>query len=77
MRVYKENKSSLYPFLFYMIVYFSINVSISGDINDARIWFLFISFLSQSGRYTIFRPQSSNIEIPISVIGSDTNTFKI
>lgn len=45
MKLYRYDKTSLYPFLFYSLLYFSINISISGDINDSRIWFLFASFI--------------------------------
>jgi O-antigen ligase len=39
------NKSSLYPLIFYASTYFFINSLVSGDINDARLLFVMISFL--------------------------------
>lgn len=39
------NKSSLYPLIFYALTYFFINSLVSGDINDARLLFVMISFL--------------------------------
>ena len=39
------NTSSLYPLIFYALTYFFINSLVSGDINDARLLFVMISFL--------------------------------
>ena len=45
MLSYNKNKSSLYPFLFYLLFFLSINSLISVMLTDSRLLFIVISFL--------------------------------
>jgi len=45
MNKYYYNESSLYTLLFYVLTYFFLNSLISGDIIDARLLFVVISFI--------------------------------
>jgi O-antigen ligase len=56
MRKYQANNSSLYPLLFYMLIFFFLNCLISGDLNDTRLLFVVISFV------LIQKPLINNIE---------------
>ena len=40
-----KEKSSLYPALFYLLIFFSLCSMVSGDLGDARILFLIISMI--------------------------------
>jgi O-antigen ligase len=56
MRKFQANNSSLYPLLFYMLIFFFLNCLISGDLNDTRLLFVVISFV------LIQKPLINNIE---------------
>ena len=56
MRKYQANNTSLYPLLFYMLIFFFLNCLISGDLNDTRLLFVLISFI------LIQKPLINNIE---------------
>ena len=45
MTKYNSDKSSLYPVLFYLLVFFSLNSLVSGMLNDSRLLFLVISMI--------------------------------
>jgi O-antigen ligase len=45
MKKYSGDKTSLYPVLFYLLVYFTLNSLVSGMLNDSRLLFLIISFI--------------------------------
>ena len=45
MKNYSQDKSSLYPLLFYLSVFLFINSMLSGMLNDARLLFIVISFI--------------------------------
>ena len=45
MKKYSSDKTSLYPVLFYLLVYFTLNSLVSGMLNDSRLLFLIISFI--------------------------------
>lgn len=42
---YNRNKTSLYPLLFYLFLYFFLNSLVSGMLNDSRLLFVMISFI--------------------------------
>ena len=42
---YSGDKTSLYPLLFYLLIYFTLNSLVSGMLNDSRLLFLIISFI--------------------------------
>ena len=42
---YKYHKGSLYPLLFYLLLYFFLNSLVSGMLNDSRLLFIIISFI--------------------------------
>ncbi len=45
MIYYHKNKTSLYPLLFYLLLYFFLNSLVSGMLNDSRLLFIVISFI--------------------------------
>ena len=45
MKKYSGDKTSLYPLLFYLLIYFTLNSLVSGMLNDSRLLFLIISFI--------------------------------
>jgi len=45
MRKYINDKTSLYPLLFYLLLFLFLNSMISGMLNDSRLLFIVISFL--------------------------------
>lgn len=45
MQKHRLSRSSLYPLIFYSLIYFLLNSFVSGDINDSRLLFVIISFL--------------------------------
>tara|TARA_B100000287_G_scaffold267505_1_gene251596 strand:+ start:113 stop:1081 length:969 start_codon:yes stop_codon:yes gene_type:complete len=45
MKEFRNDKTSLYPALFYLLVFFSFNCLLSGMLNDSRILFLIMSFV--------------------------------
>jgi O-antigen ligase len=42
---YKNDKTSLYPLLFYLFIYLFLNSLVSGMLNDSRLVFIIISFI--------------------------------
>jgi hypothetical protein len=42
---YKNDKTSLYPLLFYLFIYLFLNSLVSGMLNDSRLLFIIISFI--------------------------------
>jgi O-antigen ligase len=42
---YRRDKTSLYPLLFYLFLFFFLNSLISGMLNDSRLLFVVISFI--------------------------------
>ena len=45
MQMYRNNKFSFYPLLFYSLIFFFINSMLSGDLGDSRMLFIIISML--------------------------------
>ncbi len=45
MQKNRDNKTSLYPLLFYSLIFLFLNTMLSGDLIDARIMFVFISLI--------------------------------
>ena len=45
MHIYRHNKSSFYPLLFYSLIFFFINSMLSGDLGDSRMLFVIISMI--------------------------------
>ena len=45
MIYFKKNKTSLYPLLFYLLLYLFLNSLVSGMLNDSRLLFIVISFI--------------------------------
>ena len=45
MQIYRNNKSSFYPLLFYSLIFFFINSMLSGDLGDSRMLFIVISMI--------------------------------
>jgi len=45
MLKYRGNSTSLYPLLFYLLIFFFLNSLVSGMINDSRILFIIISMI--------------------------------
>lgn len=45
MMIYKQNDTSLYPLLFYLLLYLFLNSLVSGMLNDSRLLFVVISFI--------------------------------
>ena len=42
---FKNDKTSLYPLLFYLLLFFFLNSLVSGMLNDSRLLFVIISFI--------------------------------
>ena len=42
---FQNDKTSLYPLLFYMLIFFFLNSLVSGMLNDSRLLFVIISFI--------------------------------
>ena len=45
MMIHKQNNTSLYPLLFYLLLYLFLNSLVSGMLNDSRLLFVVISFI--------------------------------
>ena len=45
MFMYSAKSNSLYPLLFYLLLYFFLNSLVSGMLNDSRLLFIIISFI--------------------------------
>ena len=45
MLKYKHNITSLYPLLFYLLLFFLFNSLVSGMLNDSRLLFVIMSFI--------------------------------
>jgi len=42
---FQNDKTSLYPLLFYLLLFFFLNSLVSGMLNDSRLLFVIISFI--------------------------------